>query len=143
MLRRRDGNEVAHRINTAHPARLEDGGESVNPGIGAQPAAIKPLRGLLPTRAMRRMIALATTSRGCEISHRVFTDHKALSVGGRVGTRPHHAPLRTPTAAAPSPPDLATTRSDGIGRIQDRRQLLPALRASAAPSPVATYGLVV
>ena len=42
MLRRRDGNEVAHRINTAHPARLEDGGKSVNPGIGAQPAAIEP-----------------------------------------------------------------------------------------------------
>ena len=80
MLRRRDGNEVAHRINTAHPARLEDGGESVNPGIGAQPAAIKPY-------VAYSRLAHAPHDRfgdhisGCEISHRVFTDHKALSVG--------------------------------------------------------------
>ena len=79
MLRWRDGNEVAHRIDPAHPARLQDGGESVNPGIGAQLAAIEPYVGC-------SRLAHAPHDRfgdhisGCKISHRVFTDHEALSV---------------------------------------------------------------
>ena len=79
MLRWRDGNEVTHRIDPAHPARLQDGGESVNPGIGAQLTAIEPYMGC-------SRLAHAPHDRfgdhvsGCKISHRVFPDHEALSV---------------------------------------------------------------
>ena len=138
---RRDRDQLGDRVDAVAPARRQDGGEAPLPLVGAEARASSHTCSA-PVSRIRRMIALATTSRGARSASGCWPSMKRVpSSSTRNAPSPRTASEISGCCPRDTPPSHITV---GWNCTNSRsRSTAPARSARAIPSPVATAGLVV